>query len=73
MSAYHSCLPSKNILPYAAEAVNAKSLSSKTTKSYAKVILIDIDPRCDPRAEKMGRKQWNREYLWVMEFFGKSV
>ena len=24
-----------------------------------------FDPRPDPRAEKMGRKQWNREYLRV--------
>ena len=32
-----------------------------------------FDPRRDPRTEKTGRKQWNREYLRVMEFCGKSV
>ena len=73
MSAYHSCLPSKNILPYAAEAVNAKSLSSKTTKSCAKVILIDIDPRRDPRAEKTGRIRWNGEHLRVRKSRGKPA
>jgi len=34
---------------------------------------LRFDPRRDPRTEKTGRKQWNREYLRVMEFCGKSV
>jgi hypothetical protein len=32
-----------------------------------------VDPRRDPRTEKMGRKQRRKAYLRVMEFFGKSV
>jgi len=32
-----------------------------------------FDPRRDPRTEKTEWKQRNGEYLWVMEFFGKSV
>ena len=32
-----------------------------------------FDSCCDPRTEKMGRKQRRKAYLRVMEFFGKSV
>ena len=32
-----------------------------------------FDPHHDPRAEKAGRKQWNKARLRVMEFFGKPT
>ena len=32
-----------------------------------------VDPRRDPRTEKTGRKQWNGEYLRVMEFCDKPA
>ena len=34
---------------------------------------LRFDPRPDPRTEKPGRKQRRKAYLWVTEFFGKSV
>ena len=34
---------------------------------------LRFDPYPDPRTEKLGRKQRNKAYLRVMEFFGKSV
>ena len=30
-------------------------------------------PHTVTHEQKMGRKQWNKEHLRVMEFFGKSV
>ena len=32
-----------------------------------------FDPRCDPRAEKTGRKQWNKAYLRVWKSRGKPA
>ena len=32
-----------------------------------------VDPRRDPRTEKTGRKQWNGEYLRVMEVCDKPA
>jgi len=32
-----------------------------------------FDPRCDPRTEKTGRKQWNGEHLRVRKSYGKPA
>ena len=62
------------ILPSSAYSVKKPALLHESALSGAiKKRGSCFDPRRDPRTEKTGRKQWNREYLRVMEFCGKSV
>ena len=62
------------ILPSSAYSVKKPALLHESALSDAnRKRGSRFDPRRDPRAEKIGRKQWNGEYLRVRKSCGKAA